>query len=42
MTAGLDVLVHEVIAAMVTVPWPISADSPRASTVLGATPTVCG
>jgi len=32
MTEGFDVLVHEVIAAMVTAPWPISTCSPAIST----------
>ena len=43
MTAGLEVLVQEVIAAIVTDPWPISAVAPLASHGLGrnARP-VCG
>ena len=42
MTVGFDVLVHEVIAAIATEAWPISADSPPAVIVRGATPTVSG
>ena len=35
MTDGLDVLVHEVIAAMATAPWSISNDAPSSVTVVG-------
>ena len=42
ITVGLEVFVHDVIAAITTDPWPSSAVRPPASTGFGATPTVCG
>ncbi len=42
ITVGFEVLVHEVMAAIATDPWPTSADRPPASMVLAAIPTVSG